>query len=67
MQSLPHTLKAEPINSDSLPTLPLPVEMLVTPDQRRTSRTAPDEIEAVNREIRRLHGERDDSARVLPK
>jgi len=46
-----HNLKAAPIKSDKLPIQPLAVEMLITHDQRRTSRTAPDETEAILSEL----------------
>jgi len=49
-------MKAESIRVDQAQ--PLPVEMLLTPDQRRTSRTAPDETEAILSEFHRIEAKR---------
>lgn len=56
MQSIPHPLQAESIRVDQVQ--PLPVELLLTPDQRRTSRTAPDETEAILSELHRIEAKR---------
>lgn len=56
MQSNPHPLQAESIRVDQAQ--PLPVELLLSQDQRRTSRTAPDEVAAMVEELRRIENER---------
>jgi len=47
----PSTLQADSINFDHVPIQPLPVELLLSEDQRRTSRNAPDETEAILSEL----------------
>jgi hypothetical protein len=54
----PLHMQAAPIKSDKRPIQPLAVEMLISPDQRRTSRTAHDEIDAVNQELQRIESNR---------
>jgi len=54
MRSIPHPLEANQPRPDHSKRELLEIERLLAPHQLRTSRTAPDEIDAMNEELRRV-------------